>query len=177
MSKPLGDSATVVTETVIRPFYFIEITLSTNTTPIENVPHVIFRVVTNTADIVGWDGYNWLPAQTKIKITSKSALVEVYNESAIVGNLMISNSPAGKPIKIYKAYRTASGDSSSFTTPLVAFDGEMRDVVLNDWVKLKCEIRPPTKVPNIYLTPPTFNHLPRPGSKVVTSKQIYIIGD
>ena len=167
MSRPLGDSATAVTETVVRPFYFIEITLNTT----------VFRVVTNTAELVSWTGFSWSPAQTKVKITSKSALVQVYNESAIVGNLMISNSPAGKPIKIWKSYRTQSGDAAAFTTPLIVFDGEMRDVTLAEWVNLKCEIRPPTKVPNIYLTPPTFNHLPRPGSKVVTSKQIYIIGD
>lgn len=108
----------------------------------------------------------WLAANMDVKISQSGGTVKIFNEGFTVGGIVLQQGTAGRSIKIYQLY------DSHIT---LIFKGEMGDATIDEYVSIKCKPYSPRKTPTFSVLPPVFNHIPKPGLRIETPRQVIIL--
>ena len=113
-----------------------------------------------------WDSKTWLAASMKVtNPTSENPTITIFNESTTFGQTVLADGTAGRAISIWQAY----GMTSGYTDPMLIFTGEMGESQIGKNVVIKCKRNSTVLTPRLYVTEPTFNHLPKAGARIVTA--------
>ncbi|MEM1189946.1 MAG: hypothetical protein AAGI72_15545 [Pseudomonadota bacterium] len=149
-------------EDVTRPHWFVEIELD---------PTVYFT----TWESITWPGVGaFLNTGLEVFLRDKERpQIEIFNEENAIGALFLASGGSGKPVRIWKAYRNDGSTSTlpGFAEPVLAFEGVTSGTAINDYVTVSCRRTEPLFTPRRYVSKPTFNHLPRPGTVIEMPNQ------
>lgn len=118
---------------------------------------------------------------------SERPTVRILNDGGFFGALALAQSPAGRRLRIWVYYDSDTAnallDEGGSTllaedglqllaetdvdqSPVLLFDGEIGPVAIADYVSLEGRLSGPLYTPRLYVSPPTFNYLPRRGTVI-----------
>lgn len=120
----------------------------------------------STRETYSWDGFSWLAAGVELqRPKSDRPVIEVFNESTLFGQTVLTEGTAGRTLRIWLAYGKAAG---GYTDPIMIFTGEMGRASIGEYINIQCKRHAPAKSPRFYVNPPTFNHAPKQGQRIET---------
>ena len=152
-----GTQTTAVEDDITRPYYLVYLGFDT---PV--------RLSTTVA--IAWDGHTWTEAPVEVSLSSQPS-IKVFNESTLIGQVVLTEGTTGRAVKIYQGY----GNDSAHPNPVLVFDGELGSASIGSRVSIQCKQHPPLKTPRHYAIPPYFNHVPPAGTRFETPKQVIIL--
>lgn len=111
----------------------------------------------------------WTAANLEVNLGPRPRLT-FFNEDLAFGNLVMAQGTAGRAVTIYQGDQ---GDANH-PSPVMVFSGVMGPADIQDaTVTIECKQYDPTK--NFYIAKPTFNHLPKAGTRIETASGDVII--
>lgn len=157
MSRPVStDTGTAIALTRTRPLYLLELGFS--------VP-----VRYSSREQVTWNSLVWSAASFKLNMAGQWA-VELFNDSLLIGQTVLTQGTAGKTAKVYQLY--GDGPTWAADDAETLLDGEMGEAVITaTTVSIALKRSAPLRTPRIYLAPPLCNHLPPDGVVIRTASQ------
>ena len=153
---------TAVTSDITKPYFLVYMAFDT--------PVLYSSYLATTDDTVS-PQKTYSAASIEINWTSAGPTLVIFNESKTFGQVVLSEGTSGRQVTIRQTYHTGSGN----TDPIEIFDGEMGEAEIGDYVRIKCRYRAPHKTPRLYAAPPTFNHIPKTGTKIETRNQVIVL--
>ena len=148
-----GNASAVVAQTTA-PVYLVELGFDS-----------IVRF--STRELQDWSGFLWAEASMRVQV-GNTPTVSIFNEATAIGQVLLTEGPAGRSLKIYQRHF----DGSLYTDPVLVFDGEMSTATVGDQVVITGKRRPPQRTPRHFATSPWFNHVPAAGTRIETPRQI-----
>lgn len=152
--RPLGANTQVaVDSTVTTPTYLVELGFDS-----------VIRL--STRGEVNYDGELWLDASMDLSLGASPSL-QVFNEQTQLGQIVLTEGTAGRSARVFQYYDDAE--------VILRFDGEMGESEIRERISIDMKHRPPNRTPRDYVNEPTFSHLPAPGTRIETLKQIVVL--
>lgn len=149
--RPLSSATqTAVAGPVTQPIYLVLLGFDT-------------PVRLSSRGVVDYDSATWLEASFELSDDT----LRIFNESAQIGQIVLTEGTAGRSVKVYQFYDAAD--------VLLQFDGEMGEARIGEFVDITLKRRPPNRTPRDFVNEPVFSHLPAPGTRIVTPKQTIVI--
>lgn len=187
MSNPFTPSnATEVTKPVTRPLWLVEI-------------HYDPIIRLSSRGDVTLDGETFQGANIDVDLRSRRLII--FNEDLQWSSAFLAGT-AGIQVNIWKSYVDGAlesarsvpvvndadeavandADEAVVTMPLQAFgdlipefSGEMGGGVIGTKIEINLRAQTPAQTPRLAAVPPTFNHLPPAGTKIITPTGITIL--
>ena len=150
-----GTQSTATAQTLTKPYFLVYMGF-------------LSPVRLSTAGSITWDSFNWRSADMTVDV---GVSVAIFNETTLLGQLVLDEGTAGKAVKIYMGYR----NDTAHPNPLLVFDGELGNAQIGNSVVIRCKRNAPLKTPRHYAVPPILNHMPPDGTRFDTPKQTIIL--
>lgn len=125
----------------------------------------------STRGTTSYDSNSYLAADLEISWGQRGPTLSIFNENTTFGQVVLADGTSGRQVIVYQTYYTDPGN----TTPIEIFNGEMGEAEIGDRVVIKCRARAPHKTPRLFSVPPTFNHVPKAGTKIETRNEVIIL--
>ena len=132
---------------------------------------------------IGWDSpayystigditwlVSWLSAPLEVSHGTRPKLV-FFNADLTFGQLVLAQGTAGRTVRIFQGYQ----NDASHPNPIEIFNGELGEADIGEFVTIECKRYPPVKTPRHFCTQPTFNHLPKAGTRFDTPSGTIIL--
>lgn len=159
MSRTLdAGTLTAVGEDITTPYYLVFMDFAT-------------PVRYSTRHTTTYDTNSYLAAGINITWSQRGPTLSIFNENTTFGQTVLGDGTAGRQVIIWQTYFTDPGN----TTPIEMFNGVMGEATIGERVVIRCLERPPNKTPRHYAVPPTFNHMPKSGTKIETKNEVIIL--
>lgn len=152
-----GSTTTAVEDDITRPYYLVYLGFET-------------PVRLSTSIAIAWDGHTWNESPLKVSLSSEPS-VEIFNESTLIGQVVLTEGTTGRAVKIWQGYR----NDSAHPNPIMVFSGEMGQATIGETVVIRCKQHAPLRTPRHYVVPPLANHVPPSGTRFETPKQVIIL--
>lgn len=158
MANPLDATIkTALGEPVTKPYYLLKLGFDTP---------AYYSSIANLT----WDTHTWV-AQSLSVVMGDKPTISIFNADFAIGNLVLAQGTAGRTIDIWEGYQ----NDSAHPSPEHIFSGEMGKADVSLKVKITCKRYGPKKSPRHFAIAPTFNHVPKNGSRLVTPSGIIIL--
>lgn len=152
-----GTQTTAVGETFTQPYFLVYMGFDT-------------PVRMSTQASISWAGDNYVAADMAVDMSSSPTL-RIFNETTLLGQVVLTEGTTGRTVKIYQGYT----NDSAHPNPTMVFDGEMGQSSIDAVVTIQCKRTAPRRTPRHYVVPPYFNHVPPHGTRFETPKQVIIL--
>jgi hypothetical protein len=119
---------------------------------------------------ISWNSQTWLKAGLEVRLSAEPTIV-IYNEGTTIGATLLAQGTAGRTVTIYQGY----ANDSAHPSPEAIFVGQMGAATIGEYVEIRCKRFGPKRTPRHYHVPPTFNHLPKSGTRIETPNGVVII--
>lgn len=149
-----ANTAAEVTASVTRPLYLVELGLATT-------------LRFSTREQVTWRGLTWSAAGLRVDLSGRK--LSLLNETLSYTDDFLAG-VSGKPVTIWLLYGDAPfGDTDAEEV----FVGEIGAVGIGERIEIRLRPAPARRLPRLYVTPPTFNHLPPDGLQILTPSGVF----
>lgn len=114
----------------------------------------------STRDTLSWNSYTWTGGRgtSVTRVSASAATIELQNADLSASSLVLNNALADIPCTIYQLYE---GEAT------LVFTGFLDSATVGNRVTLNAKaFATARRVPNKYITHPTFNWLIAPGTKL-----------
>jgi hypothetical protein len=157
MTRPLSSSNSAeLALSVTRPCYLIELGLAT-TLRLSSRETVTFR------------GNSFTAATVRVDLSGNR--IQLYNDSLSFTSTFLAG-VSGKTATVWLAYgETPFADADGD----VVFEGEIGAVGVGETIDIRLRPAPVRRIPRLYVTPTTFNHLPPDGLQILTPSGVFTL--
>ncbi len=157
MTRPLSSSnAAELSLSVTRPCYLVEFGFAT-TLRLSSRETVTFKGNTFTA--------------ATMRVDQSGSRISLYNDSLSYTSTFLAG-VSGKACTVWLCYgETPFADADGD----IVFEGEVGAVGIGERIEIKLRPAPVRRLPRLYVTPPTFNHLPPDGLQILTPSGVFTL--
>lgn len=161
MTRPTSIATdTAVALTLTRPLFLIQLGF--------NIP-----VRLSNREQITYASVIWQAGSFRLQMGSGGWAVEVFNESLLLGQTVLTQGTSGRTAKVYQLYGEGPWTEDDGECLL---DGEMGEAVISGTsVVIALKRKAPQKTPRLYIGPPVFNHVPPAGTQIRTASGITIL--
>ena len=155
MTRPTSSSTdTAVAQTLTRPLFLIQLGF--------NIP-----VRLSNREQITYASVIWQAGSFRLQMGSGGWAVEVFNESLLLGQTVLTQGTAGRTAKVYQLYGEGPWADEDGECLL---DGEMGEATITgSTVTIALKRSAPQRTPRLYLNPPLCNHIPPAGTQIRTA--------
>lgn len=161
MSRPVSSAtSTAIGQTITRPLYLLDMGF--------NVP-----VRYSSREQVTWNSLIWQAASFKLSMSGQWS-VELFNESLVLGQTVLTQGTSGRSVCVYQLY--GDGPTWAADDGECLLDGEMGEATITgSTVTIALKRSAPQRTPRLYLNPPICNHIPPAGTQIRTASGTVIL--
>lgn len=157
MTRPLSSAnAALLSATVSRPVYLVELGLATT-----------LRL--SSRETISYAGNSYTAAGLRVDLSGTK--LSLYNDSLTYTAAFLAgvSGEAATVSLLYGDGPFATGDAD------VVFCGQIGAVGIGETIEIRLRPAPVRRLPRLYVTPPTFNHLPADGLQILTSSGVFTL--
>lgn len=155
--RPLSaNTAVEVVSAVTRPLYLVELRLAT---PLR----------LSTREQVTWRGETWTAAGLRVDLSGRK--LSLLNDGLAYTDDFLAG-VSGKAVTIYLLYGDAPFADADGEE---VFSGEIGAVGIGERIEIRLRPAPARRLPRLYVTPPTFRHLPPDGLQILTPSGVFTL--